>query len=353
MRGASTLVLLAITVGVGAYVSLYELRQPTPEERRQHAHEIVDVSPSRVSAIQIAAPQLTATFAKVDGRWRLTEPVDARADEAAVLRLLYFFHPLNAQRTLDNPAGQPLPLADYGLQPPKATVTLTSPDSSVTVRLGHPTPVGGSYYAQRDGRTEVSLVRGFVFDALNKPVEEYRARAVLDLDTTALRRLSVVSDQQRYTLERLGGEATADESATTPLDQWRIIEPFDEPADGQAVSRLLGALMGLRIEQFVADHPTDEQHQQWGVASGAQHIDLTLAGSEAPVELHIGGAVSSQAEWRYARVSTEPGVYAIAADLLAPLWKDPSTLKAAPPSPAPGGGAPALPEPPPTTPEPQ
>lgn len=336
MRWTSTLVLLLATIAVGVYVSVYDLRQPTQDERRARAHEVIDVAPSDAMSVQIAAPALTATLTRDHDRWRLSAPVSGRADEAAVLRLLYFLHPLSAQRVLHNTPARPLALGDYGLQPPKATLTLTTSHGATTVKFGDSTAVGQSRYAQRGDRPEVYLVRGFVFDALNQPVDAYRSRAVLDIDFTAVARLAMTAPERRYTLARVAaapGGKPDDQAAAS--DHWRLVEPIEEEADPTAVARLIGAVQGLRIEQFVAEQPTAEQLAQWGLAAPERRMTLTLEDHETPVELRIGSAVADHNGWRYVSTSAEPTVFAVATAELEPVWADPSTLKAKPPSPSP------------------
>ena len=329
MRWTGTLVLLLVTVAVGAYVSLYELHRPTREELEEQAHEVLDVAPDQITEIRIAAPKLTATLTRAQERWRLTAPVHARADEATVLRLLYFLHPLGTSRVLKGTAAKPLAFADYGLAPPKATLSLTTASGPVTLAFGEATAVGSSSYVQRDGDPAVYVVRGYVFDTLNQSLEQYRAHTVLEIDPAALTRLAVASAQSTYTLER-SASPLPDKTSTPPPESWRLTAPTAEAAEANKVAHLISALRGLRAERFVSDAPTPEQLAQWGLTEPASRVTMTLRDVSEPVELLIGGAVPDQAAWRYVKVSTEPGVSVVEASQAEPLWIDPSTLRPTP-----------------------
>lgn len=64
-------------------------------------------------------------------------------------------------------------LAEYGLDKPKATFTLTSTAGKVyTVHIGNPIVSGNGYYAQFAGRNTVYIVNGY-YSMLLEPIESY------------------------------------------------------------------------------------------------------------------------------------------------------------------------------------
>ena len=70
MKWKTTLALLVLTVGVGAYVSLYELKQPLPEERQRLAARILHVLPDEVTSLAVELPHAKVTLNKDGETWR-------------------------------------------------------------------------------------------------------------------------------------------------------------------------------------------------------------------------------------------------------------------------------------------
>jgi len=141
MRWKSTLVLLVLTVGLGAYVSLVELRRPTADQQRARARHLVRVSPETVTRLEVTFPQAALVLER-HGAWRLVSPVQARADGSLIDRILNQLDPFSAERLLEPAPDRPLALTDFGLEPPKAALGVTSDSGTVSLLFGEKTAVG-------------------------------------------------------------------------------------------------------------------------------------------------------------------------------------------------------------------
>ena len=99
MRFNTTAVLVLAMIGLGAYLSLYEIRQPPPEEREQLSKVIVTLAPEQATQLALDLPTAQATLTRHDGLWRLS-PQGFRADEGLISKILIRLNPLMAERTL-------------------------------------------------------------------------------------------------------------------------------------------------------------------------------------------------------------------------------------------------------------
>jgi hypothetical protein len=116
---ASIIALLVVVAALGAWV----YQRPTPKGADQHA--LATLKPSEVTRIRFErgpSSQATAPTQIVLERngdeWRMTEPLNARAESFLVQRLLGI---LDAHSTVRYPAGD---LARYGLDAPYAVLAL-------------------------------------------------------------------------------------------------------------------------------------------------------------------------------------------------------------------------------------
>ena len=71
MKWKTTLALLVLTVGVGAFISLYEIRRPGTEEREQHSRRLLRIPPESVSQIEVQTASGTINLSRDGERWRL------------------------------------------------------------------------------------------------------------------------------------------------------------------------------------------------------------------------------------------------------------------------------------------
>ncbi|HEX7044523.1 MAG TPA: DUF4340 domain-containing protein [Burkholderiales bacterium] len=138
------LALLAVIAGLGGY-AWYRSGQ-SPEAAKP---TLTSVAAASVQRIEIVRPnEETVRLERRDGRWRLTAPLAARADEFAVEQLMRVLRaPIDA--TVKPAEGG---LARYGLESPRLTVRFDDTE----LRFGEFHPLKNEYYVQ-DG-AEVRLI---------------------------------------------------------------------------------------------------------------------------------------------------------------------------------------------------
>src|SRR3989338_1984081 len=131
MHWRTTVVLLLVTIGVGTYISLRDLRQPTREERETLTKQVVAIPPDSVTQLTLQVPTGKIVVERAGSGWRLM-PQGVRADESRIAGLLDQTSPLTAQRVLSGSPEQPLDYAAFGLSPEAGLVTLTAKGRAIT-----------------------------------------------------------------------------------------------------------------------------------------------------------------------------------------------------------------------------
>ncbi len=63
-RWKTLLLLLVATVGVGAYISLYEIRQPSREALERLSKQILSIPAESVTQLVLDLPQVKATLVR-------------------------------------------------------------------------------------------------------------------------------------------------------------------------------------------------------------------------------------------------------------------------------------------------
>ncbi|MBI3997079.1 MAG: DUF4340 domain-containing protein [Candidatus Omnitrophica bacterium] len=319
MRWKTTLVLLVATVGVGAYISLYEIKQPLPEDRERRARQVFDIPPERVTQLVLDLPQVKTTLTRDHTGWRLA-PNHVRADANVVSDLLDRLSPLTASRVLVGTPHQPLNPELFGLAPAAGSLRITTAEGDTTVLFGNATPVAGGRYAQVHNRPEIFVVSSTLFDHANQPLEAYRDHLLLPFTPFAAQDVSVTSATATYTLSHHG-------------EDWHVSIPgaplISDLADRAATNNLLNAFAEVEIEQFVSDAPQVEQLAMWGFDHPKAEVAVRQGDNTAePITVFFGQPLPDHATLLYAKRSDEPFLYAIAAANLEAIVKDPNELRA-------------------------
>jgi hypothetical protein len=224
----------------------------------------------------------TASFAKVNGTWKLVKPVTADAEQGELDELINAVAKLRAEELVDD---APADAKVYGFDKPDAIWTFANGETEVLkLTLGGKDRTGTKSYAKTGASTVVARL-----DAnLTKRLEaEYRKRAVwTGVDAAQIETVAVSAGNISFAFRKVG-------------PNWSDTER-NEPVTPQAVTELLDALAGLKAVAYVAD--TNADLKLYGLAPPERVFVLT-GKSGPPRTLHVGRAVGGAPGKYYARVA--------------------------------------------------
>lgn len=161
-----------------------------PPDPRVNSGDIVvwSLETANVTRVELAQPDETVVVIRQGDQWQLVQPVAGPADAAEVE-----FVVVNLTRVR---GARPLPgddLAQFGLAPPLATLTVTQSDGSVaTLDVGEESPTGSGTYARTESG-QVVLVPYSLADVIATQAVMLRERRILTFDEASVRRVSVES----------------------------------------------------------------------------------------------------------------------------------------------------------------
>lgn len=324
MRWKTTVVLLVVTVAAGAYVSLYEIRQPSREEREQLSKQVLDVPSDTVTQLVLDLPEAKVTLTRSGPTWRLS-PNGMRADGTLVSRLLNHLAPLRAERILSDAPGKPLEPKSFGLEPAVGRVSLVAQGTPTTLLIGETTPVKGNRYVKVIGRSEIFVVPERLFEDANQPLEQFRDSLLMRFNAWQAEGLAVTSAASACTLTRRDNRWRL--SAVPGASPAGLTQPLEDLADRSEVNALLSSLAGLPIKRFLNDAPQVESVPTWGFDAPKAEVTLRQSG-ESPVTLFFGSPLPEEPSLVYAKRADEPSIYAVAAANVESLIRDPHGLRA-------------------------
>jgi hypothetical protein len=256
-RLLTVLVLAALVLGLATW-----LWEPPDPDREEGADAFVwDVEMDAVTGVRIERPDDVIELRKQGDRWRLVAPTDAAADPSRVDFLLVGLTRLDWGIPLTD-----VPVSDLGLEPPRATIVLTTADGAEhRLVVGAEAPVGGRTYARAADGTPIALAFS-IEEAVVIQASDLRDATVLWFDPALVRRVSLT-----------GPEGVVE--VTGSGKRWWVAGY--SRADVTRVEDLIFGLRSLRFLSFTADPAPggfEAPEREVIVETGTETLRLQLGG---------------------------------------------------------------------------
>jgi hypothetical protein len=197
---------------------------------------ILKIDRDKVDRVEIETADRTIKIAKQGADWRMSAPVDSRADFGAVEGLVGRLNStqMKAIAATDADANA---LKEYGLDKPAATVRVLSGSAQAGLAIGK-SAGEGVVYAKDLSRPMVFTVESALADELKKPADDLRLKDLFDARSFNTTRVEIAR----------GGQTVAFEK---DKDTWKQVAPAAKAVDGAKVDALLTALTNARATGFV------------------------------------------------------------------------------------------------------
>lgn len=298
MRFRSTLVLLLLLVGLGAYVYWVEVPKSEEEAKKKTLFEF---KADDVTEVSLVYADSEIVLKKAGEDWRLIKPLDTAADATTVKNLINAIAEAEVKKTFDDAAN----LAQYGLDPPFAKVTVKLKDKDLpTVLVGKSTPVGFSAYVKRVDEPKVVLTTAAFRSGMDKKVKDLRDKTLLNFADKDVQKIEIHGEGKDLALVQKD-------------DRWSIERPGKYAADAATMRTFLSTLRSMRAVDFAADQPTDLG--SYGLDKPRLKVSLYLGKDNAEKDILIGK--DAENKQLYVQGSGQPTVYVVSDWILRDLNK--------------------------------
>ncbi len=273
MRSRNLIIMAVVVVAVGGFIFFVERHQPTTVEVAERADRIFpELDDDAAVAVEIEGSHGPIRMALVDDVWRLVEPLEWEAEKTAVRSLISAFANLDSERRL--PLGE-VDLADYGLDDPALEVVLVDSEGRrFALSVGDAMPLGANRAVRRGADEEIHLSPEAFVAALDREIDDWRSRDVIDLLEHDLATIDVETSEDRIVMVKDDG-------------RWQLQEPLADLADRDQIQSLISELNVLRISEFL---PADGEPFEFGAEEFGFRVVLTRVGGEEAVTLELTAA---------------------------------------------------------------
>ena len=250
----------------------------------------------------------TIVLEKSGGKWRLTQPWQAAADESRVNQIVAALEKLSYKKKIASDQADAA-TSVTGLDKPQFTLTaVDAKGASHTLRVGQTLQLGSASpvtYVQPQGDTFVYQATAD-FSAMLPAASDLRSNDVLDLAEADVTHVSVSRGSASYTLERKEG-------------QWRLTKPVSARVDQAKAGSIISALAHLQAQSWVAQRPTG--YQAYGLDKPSARIAITVraadkAGAKTAPRTFTLVTGKTLKDTLFARLEDSPAVFAISASVL-------------------------------------
>lgn len=303
--GRSTIWLFVAASVLALYIALVE-RAPDAPSAPGPAPLVARAS-ERITWFSVARGTSSVECIRRRDGWELVKPLAARADAARIAQFLESLEvvPRAGAVTAEERQARGLGLADYGLDPARARVTVGDAAGREEVLIGDVSPLGSSVYVKRRGTEDVWAVGTNVWSALPLDLSELRDRIVLRADPRQVIRLELTRrDGGLVQLARAGSG-------------WQIQQPVQCRADERKVLRLIEQLLAVEVTSFASDARPDPNAYGLGPDDAVLQLAVVLAGKDAPIRILAGRATEDGSGRVYARRDDSDSVFTVPADTVA------------------------------------
>lgn len=304
MRLRTTLILLLVLIGLGAYVYLVE--RPAAEEEAR-SKKLLDFDKDQIVELALVYEDREMHLAKTDDEWTLEKPLEARADASSVNSLLNTLANAEVDKQLEDVSAN---LGSYGLDTPLVTVRMKTKDAELAaVSVGKDTPFGSSTYTRRAEEDNVLITTSSLRYAVDKQVKDLRDKTIVRFEDDDVRQIDIRGTEKHLRLERKDG-------------QWNLVEPASLAADQSAVRSYLSSLRSMRATDFPAD--AVEDLILYGLDEPRLTVTLVLQdGNETRVLLGDEAEESNL----YVKLEDRPTVFTVSDYVFGNLDKDANDLR--------------------------
>jgi len=305
-RLASTLAMVVVLAGLGAYIYFIDSKKPADGgEVKEKAFG--EVPSEAIEEIQLGlAGEKPAKLAKSNGTWRLVEPTPADADANEVQSLVGTLSSLDIQRVVDEKGGD---LAQYGLAPAQIDLSFKVKDQAAPrhILFGNKTTTGGDIYAKLADSPRVFLVASFVESSIKKDPLSLRDKGILKVDRMKVDGFTVTTS--KGTMEFAKKDAN-----------WTMVKPVAARADFGAVEGAIERLVSTKMQALTAEEAGDLK--PYGLDKPTATMVVKTGSSAAT--LIMGKTENSVV---YAKDVSRPMIFTVAPILVTDVAKDPGEFR--------------------------
>ena len=300
MKSRTTLFLVVTALLIGALAALDYYRGTSTHDLLVKSKRVLDFQSKDITGLKIDLTNQVYTLERSGDQWQIKQPLDVRANYSTVSSILDELEFAERNRSITEKELTGMTPKDFGLETPRARLTLQNKKGSVVLLIGNETPTKDAVYAQLQGKEDVLVVPKSIYERVDRTLDDLRDRTVVDFQAASATRVEIKSADRVIEL--------AKSAITTNAEpRWALTRPLAARADQRKVGELLADLGGLRVTDFVSESPRDIPAYQLD----EPEREVTVWTGESGKTLQIGRASTNDPSKVYAKLKSTDSIYTV------------------------------------------
>jgi Domain of unknown function (DUF4340) len=298
----------AIFLALAAFVYFYEIKgEKKREEAAEKEKKVFRFEEKDIASIAIKTPQEEIVLQREKDAWKLTKPIETKADKSTADSIASDIASAKIERNLDE---QNVNWKTYGLDPPLVRVTAKLNNGKAhEIELGEKDFTDFSVFARIPGQNKVLVLPASLLTSANKKLFDFRDKSVVEFQRDQVKGMTIAVKGKEYSFEKSG-------------EDWVVKQPFQSRGDRGEINSILSDLEFAKVEEFV--QPPSPGLKSYGLKTPEIRVDLLLGENRARKTLLLGKKVDSQ---YYAKDESRDPVFKIKEDLYKKLDLDPQKIR--------------------------
>jgi hypothetical protein len=298
MRTKSTFILLAVTLGVIAFIALYERELTSSTDAIANESKVINLDSEQVTRIEISNDFGVAELQKEkDGTWLFRGPFSDRADQAKINSILDNASKLTIYETLSEKELQKEKIKpeELGFGDKKITLRFFKADEKIaSIEIGDKTELKDVSYIRTAGNWEKTPVHAAwdkVRDTVGIPFNDLRDKHLLVGEAEKIREIKFVHDQSSILVEWIPDDG-----------RWKMQKPLATRASKFAMEDKLRLLFATEITDFLDPNSIVDAFSE-----GSTKIRVWFTWKRGPTDIELSEPKSDDQDFIYATVNDRKG----------------------------------------------
>jgi hypothetical protein len=259
MKLRNTIILFIILLALSIYVYFVEIKQHEKKEKaKKESQQLFLLEKDSLASFTLVNSKGTFTVKKLQGEWRITDPLYTEAEESTINSMLTSLLGAEKDKEFSITLKE---LKTFGLSNGAIKVYLTNHSGEEdSVWFGDKTPVGNFVFGYKTD-TLVFTVNQSVKTSFEKGLFDLRDKKLLHFKA---------GDVRKITVQRPGGTIEFEKRGSS---EWQILG-LNRPADNGKISSLLSKLENNKVKNFVEEEGS--ALQSYGLQNPAYQVTLLL-----------------------------------------------------------------------------
>lgn len=242
------------------------------EKGKEDQNKLVALSSDNVEKMVFDNGKETITFKKDSkGNWRITQPLQAQADNYEVNRLADDFSDLTLERVVEEEVSNP---QKYEIPQKKVTLYYKDQDQPVKILVGAQNALDDTFFAQREDDPRVVLIPSRLSSILENSLLDFRKKDIFSFSTDEVQKITLQAKDLRWKAEKRDQE-------------WFFQEPVEALAQKSEVQSLLSSLSGLKAEKFLSEEKTEQEIKKYSLNNPSYRVQLILPVENQELEFFL------------------------------------------------------------------